>query len=105
MAINKTPVLRWLLQLPEVVSFMDEGEEVKRGRRFFTFGLLEYARKHDRLEMCELLTEFMGESVVGLDVDDDVMHIFEFTEESVGGLDGDIYYGMPLTDCVPNCTV
>ena len=99
-AMNKPPVLKWLLQVPEVVSFMDEGEEVKRGRRFFTFGLLEYARKHNRVEMCELLTEFMGESLSG---DDDRMSlkdcITEVKGESQGGLDGD-EERMSLKDCI-----
>jgi len=60
--IDKPPVLRWLLQLPEVVSYRDEGEV----RWLFT-GLLDEAREDGRVEVCELLTEFMGKSLGGLE--------------------------------------
>merc|ERR1712042_198505 len=74
--IDKPHVLRWLLQLPEVVSYRDEGEV----RWLFT-GLLDEAREDGRVEMCELLTEFMG--------------------KSLGGLEGD-EVGMPLKDTQDN---
>jgi len=107
--MDKPPLLRWLLKLPEVISFMDEGDEVKRGIRkgFFTFALLEYAREHDGVEMCELLTEFMGESPSG---DDDGMSlkdcdcITEVKGKSQGGLDGD-EEGMSLKECITEVKV
>jgi len=103
--MDKPPLLRWLLQLPEVISFMDEGDDVKREirKRFFTLGLFEYARERDGLDklnkMCELLTEFIGESRSG---DDDGMSfkdsITEVKEESQGGLEDED--GMSLKDCI-----
>jgi len=99
--LGKPPLLRWMLQFPEVISFMDEGEEVKRNmrRRFLTFGLLEDAREHDQVEICELLTEFIGESLSelnGVAVDMSLNNInevmeksLEVMEKSVAGLDGD----------------
>jgi len=92
--LEKPPLLRWMLQLPEVISLVDEGDEVKRSmrRRFLTFGLLEYAREHDQVEICELLTEFMGESLSGLNgvgVEMSLNNINEVMEKSLAGLDGD----------------
>jgi len=74
---DKPPVLRWLLQLPEVVSYRDEDEV----RRLFT-GLLDEAREHGKLEMCELLTDFMGKSSGGLERDEDGMPLKDSKDSS-----------------------
>lgn len=97
--MDKPPVLRWLLKLPEVIKFKDEGEEVKK---LLTFGLLKYAFEHERVEMCELLTEFMGERLSGI-MGDDGMSLKDYVRalkgESPGGLKLDVG-GMSLKDYV-----
>ena len=97
--MDKPPVLRWLLKLPEVIKFKDEGEEVKK---LLTFGLLKYAFEHERVEMCELLTEFMGERLSGI-MGDDGMSLKDYVRvlkgESPGGLKLDVG-GMSLKDHV-----